>query len=281
MLELTGIASLLRGVSVLYWLLAAAALTLIAWKVKRWPYKVVGLAVVLILFGYSPFTAWQDQQKREAYRREAWAYFKKKCDTEAGEKIYKTVAGVRSVLIVKPLPPATENDLFDQFWYGDPYSNATPWNQRDLSKADTLLRDLDILGAKSVGLDYVEIQRSKAGEDTIEKLSPDPVNKSANQTVAVLKSGSRFALSWEDISKPDDRKYWIAGSRLSIVDLTDNSVVAERIGYLIEPGFGSTSGQRRPWLTARGVGPNSNSCPLTDTLSDRLFILKVLKPTKE
>ena len=58
----------------------------------------------------------------DAYVKEAWAYFKNKCDTEAGEKIYKTFTGVKSVLVVKPLPPATEKDLYDQFWYGDPYS---------------------------------------------------------------------------------------------------------------------------------------------------------------
>jgi hypothetical protein len=65
------------------------------------------------------------------------------------------------------------------------------------------------------------------------------------------------------------------------MDLTDNSVVAERIGYLIEAGFGSIAGQRRPWLTARGIGPNGRSCPQTDSWSDRLFILKALKPVKE
>ena len=71
----------------------------------------------------------------EAYVKEAWAYFKKKCETEAGEKIYKTFSGVKSVLVVKPLPPATEKDLYDQFWYGDPYSNATPWDKRGVSAA--------------------------------------------------------------------------------------------------------------------------------------------------
>jgi hypothetical protein len=45
---------------------------------------------------------------------------------------------------------------------------------------------------------------------------------------------SKFGVSWEDISTPGDRRFWVAGSRLRVIDLTDNSVLAERIGFFIE-----------------------------------------------
>ncbi len=89
MLELTGIASVLGGISFLYWLLAAAALALVLWKIKRWWSKVIGTLFVVVVFGYAPTQELVEVQKREAYAREAWEYFKKKCDTGAREKIYR------------------------------------------------------------------------------------------------------------------------------------------------------------------------------------------------
>jgi hypothetical protein len=64
---------------------------------------------------------------------------------------------------------------------------------------------------------------------------------------------------------------------MRVVDLGDNSIVAERIGYLIEAGFGSTSGGRRPWLNARGIGPNERSCPSASDYSDQRFISNVFQ----
>ena len=57
MIELTGFGSILRGMSFLYWLLAIASLILVAWKVKRWPYKAIGIAVVVGIFSYLPAQA--------------------------------------------------------------------------------------------------------------------------------------------------------------------------------------------------------------------------------
>ena len=125
MLELTVLGSVLRGISVLYWLLAISALGVVLWKPKGRLRLVAGFAVIA-LFGWLPAKQTYEAHKRETYAREAWAYFKKLCDEKAGEKIYRTVSGVKSVLVSKPLPAATEEDLFNQFWYGDPYSDATP-----------------------------------------------------------------------------------------------------------------------------------------------------------
>ena len=68
---------------------------------------------------------------------------------------------------------------------------------------------------------------------------------------------------------------------MHVIDLADNSIVAERIGYLIETGFGSTVGQRRPWLTARGFGPTGRSCPYAGDATDQWFITNVFKQDGE
>ena len=118
MLELTGFGSVLRGIGLLYWALAIGAVFLAIRYGMRASGKVIWTAVVIAAFGYLPGQALSQQRQRDAYAKEAWTYFKTLCNEKSGEKIYKTYTVVKSVLVVKPLPPATDKDHFDQFWYG-------------------------------------------------------------------------------------------------------------------------------------------------------------------
>jgi len=276
MLELTVLGSVLRGIGMLYWVLAITALALVLWKLKgRW--RVLSALAVVALFGWMPAKHAYEAQKRQNYSREAWAYFKKLCDEKAGEKIYKTYTGVKSVLVLKPLPPATEQDLFDQFWYGDPYSNATPSIERGMSTAGVLTLDSRRVEQIQRGLEFVEIKLQTDGSTRYQRITRPPSYDKPTSTEDIEKPVSRFGVSWEDISTPADRVYWVAASRLRVLDLSDNSVVAERIGYFIEAGFGSKGGGRRPWLTSRG--PNTTCPPLLGgSYTDQWFILSALKP---
>ena len=278
MLELTGMGSVLRGIGFLYWALAIGAVVLAIRYGKGTRGKIIWATVAVAAFGYLPGKVMIEQHQRDAYAKEAWAYFKKLCDEKSGEKIYKTHTGVKSVLVVKPLPPATEKDLYDQFWYGDPYSNATPWSERGEQAATNLTAHSRRPSGPQKGLDFVEI-KDEAGTGytkIIRAVSNDKLAVKERIQVPV----SRFGVAWEDISTPENRKYWVAGSRLRVIDLADNTVVAERIGYFIEAGFGSTAGQRRPWLTSRGP---STTCPplLGLTYSDNWFISNVFKLDRE
>jgi hypothetical protein len=280
MLELTGMASVLRGIGILYWLLAFSTLAFVLWKAKGRGWKTLSALVVVGVFGFLPMKEIYETHKRQAYSREAWTYFKKLCTERSGEKVYKIHAGVKSVLVVKPLPPATETDLFDQFWYGDPYSNATPWNKRGVSTAGTLT--LDSRGPNGIqrGFEFVEVRLEPNGVPRYQKITRPPSYDRPTNVADIEKPISRFGISWEDISTPTDRAYWVAGSRLRVIDLTDNSIVAERMGYFIEAGFGSKAGGRRPWLTSRG--PNTTCPPLIGgDYTDQWFILSALKPDGE
>ena len=278
MMELTGILALLRSASIAYWLVAAVVVALIAWKVKRWPLRLTGLAAAVILFGFVPVQAWwqgkQEAERREAFARDAWAHFRSLCEQKAGAKIHKTFSGVKTVRILKPLPPADDHALSDQFWLGDPYSNATPTSRRGLHAALKLASHTlpTSFGTQGRGYDFVEFPSSMA----FVRLS---YRGGATQHVEepVEKALSRFGIAWEDISTKEDRERWVAGSRLSIVDTTDGSLVAERIGFLIEPGFGSRKSSRTPWLTGRGP---KTTCPEAHDFSDRWFVLKVLNPVE-
>jgi len=282
MLELTGMGSVLRGIGILYWLLAISAVALATWKGKGRRGKTLWTLVAIAVFGFLPAKKITEQAQRDAYAREAWAYFKKLCDEKSGEKIYKTYSGVKSVLVVKPLPPAADKALFDQFWYGDPYSNATPHDKRAESAASKLASPNDPVAYDQIGrgFNFVEsVIPSKEGENKriVKYFYPDGARDYMQEPVD--HPVSRFGISWEDISTQEDRKFWVAGSRLRVIDLTDNSIVAERIGYLIEAGFGSRVGARNPWLAGRGA---NTTCPSlrNGTFEDRWFILKVLNPTE-
>lgn len=280
MLELTGFGSVLRGIGLLYWVLAIGAVFLAIRYGKGTRGKVIWATVAIAVFGYLPGKAMIEQHQRDTYAKEAWAYFKKLCDEKSGEKIYKTHTGVKSVLVVKPLPPATEKDLYDQFWYGDPYSDASTYKRAESSSRHLVMywKHRSAVGIQK-GLDFVEI-KNESGNEYMRIQSP-PSPQQGTTIESIRQPVSKFGLVWEDISTPDDRKYWVAGSRLRVINLTDNSVVAERIGYLIEAGFGSTSGQRRPWQTARGVGPNGRSCPDAHDATDQWFLTSVFKQEME
>ena len=156
--------------------------------------------------------------------------------------------------------------MSDQFWYGDPYTNATPAMDRAERVASTLLGTVRFAAGESRGFDFVEMLapgESASGFVRI-TLAPD-----SNLTKQRTRSpASRFAAVWEDISTPEDRSYWVAGSRLRIIDLLTESLVAERVGFVI--GEGS-------WATARAPG---RTCPaiVNGTYEDRGFVLSVLKP---
>ena len=84
------------------------------------------IVAVLVVTG---FVAWPIVDRaleiagKRQYAEDAWAHFNKLCKEKAGIKVYKTVEGVESVMLMKPRPTVgpDEIELFDQYWKGDQY----------------------------------------------------------------------------------------------------------------------------------------------------------------
>ncbi|GHU07394.1 hypothetical protein AGMMS50225_04230 [Betaproteobacteria bacterium] len=277
---------------------------------KKWSWKVRGTCLGLIA-AYFTFVMFvpvhnvkTEKDERRAYAQEAYDYFHKKCAEDSGRFIYKPVETPQdSVYMMKPRKAATGKELQDQFWMGDPY-RAGASNDGDIvglvgedlkyegsfqkflfiempdinditklwrysRKPTGRIIDEEVWGSLGRG----SIGRSKTGrkihETRLERDSIDAVQ-------------SRYGFTWNDLSSREDRNYWVAKSRLQIVDLKTNEVVAERIGYVIEEGFGSKANQRgRPW-SATGAGGDSwkrNYCPPNKGRSDIVWILSVLHNT--
>lgn len=201
--------------------------------------------------------------ERQAYVKAAWAHFKQRCET-AHVTYFKPIPPQDGVFIMKPVQKPTIAQLGDQYWMGDPYDMPdSPENEA----SGLLYRQ------KSLPKGSWDARNGRGGFDFVEAPHPDQPNKFLRFTLkpdgekdgqgfASHKPGSdtvdtrhsRYGYTWDDNSTPEDRKYWVAGGRLRVVDLETGEVVAERVGYLIEKYFGATSStfNQEPWGNAKG-----------------------------
>jgi hypothetical protein len=188
--------------------------------------------------------------------------------------------------------PTTVN-FANQFELSDPYGDDTGGDgyiQNFLlgqTSADTRS-----LGIVVNGYNYVEAQDPKDGQRyryTGRMEQPWLTNKNYSEDYKrfVLDKkpatgpAPRYGVTYDDISTREEREYWIAGSSLKVIDLQTNEVIAERIGYMVDPAQGSQAGGRSPWLIAR-----YNACPrfpgqqTVQRHQTRNFVAKILKSTQ-
>lgn len=224
-----------------------------------------------------PKREFKTREEFAKYREAAWAHFRRRCVENAGERIFRTVEDVRGVFLLKPRRRPTEYELGDQFWADDPYGHDGHGRVEIVS----YLADLDGNGIPTVrrtarsGYEFVEMNASGGG--VIQYRRDDPRTRPTEQRLR--RPESRYGITWTDVSTAQDRHYWIAGGKLQIVDISNGAVLAERIGYLLEAGFGSTSSGRRPWLFAR-LHYSERACPAfrRHAYINREFVEKVLQP---
>lgn len=268
-------------------LYVAAAIGAVFWAYRR-PSPVrtrtTGVVAALVLLGLFPgshaLRAMEQQRSRaeiEKYREAAWAHFRKRCKENAGERIYGTAKDVKGFFLERPRKKPSEAQLRDQYWLGDPYGLVL----YPPAQISGYLRDLDdkdlptLKSTAHLGYRFVETpspsEKSKVLRYYIDRTSGRIVSRSDTDR------RSRYMVSWRDISTKRDRMYWVAGGRLLITDTSTGRLLGERVGYVFETGFGSTTGGRRPWLVAQHT-----ACPpiRINAPMDRLFVEKVLKPSR-
>ena len=240
----------------------------------------------------------------------AEAMFQERCKT-AGEKIYRTADNVEGVFLMKLRPKGI--NYGDQFKMDDPYG-------RDLDGEgyiETFVRgSYELMRPKNprpgwpprLGYRYVEALDPKDGM----RYRYTGAIKDVTHTSSILIGGTgktfvtkdfvldkvpapadppRYGITYDDISTHEEREYWIAGSSLKVIDLKTNEVMAERIGYMMDPGQGDNGGGRSPWLHAA-----DHACPDFHRFPDPVvvvpgasaqirqaqdFVEKVLKPILE
>ena len=223
-----------------------------------------------------PRQQFRNEEELKKYREAAVGHFHKRCRENAGEKIYRTVPNVQGAFLERPRTGPTDSSLRDQYWMGDPYGLVL-YPPAEISRYLNYLDEKGIPTKRKtarLGFQYVVIQRSR-GEYIQYRLQ---AGSDELLTTVLGAQPSRYSVTWQDISTEEDRKYWVAGGRLQVIELETRHVLGERIGYVFESGFGSTAGGRVPWLIAR-----RNACPPIErnVAKDRLFVEKVLRPSKD
>lgn len=200
-------------------------------------------------------------------------HFKKRC-TAAGETIKRTIRDVDGVLLLKLR--SRRINFGDQFVLDDPYGSDFQGDgyirsflhaHHEITGHYDRVRGRSPSPQKNFGYDYVEAvdpQDGKRYRYTANVEQPGLDNPAYSKDyfrinlkrVPASAQAPRYGVTYDDISTTEDRRYWIAGSSLKVIDLRTGEVIAERIGYMFDPGLGNVSGGRSPWLMAA-----AHACP--------------------
>jgi len=195
------------------------------------------------------------------------AMWQERCK-KSGEFIHKTVENVEGIFLINV---RTTTNFDDQFRLDDPYGH----DSTDSEYIENFLRgfhhpppDKKREGyPPRIGYRYVEARDPKDGQlyrYTGRFEEPWQTNKSylkgyirfVADKFPISEPSARYGVRFDDISKREEREFWIAGSSLKVIDLQTQEVLAERVGYMVDWAQGSRAGQRSPWLFAA-----DNACP--------------------
>ena len=282
------------GALVLYAYAFVAAIVLgIAWLVtmhakNKRLLRGFAIALVAALPVWGMIDIQWNKFERERQLKAQLELFAKRCAT-SGEKIYEKPKGVDGIFIMKPRIKPGELLYQSQFEMWDPYGTS----RGEAYDLDNYLRSGKAHATNKgyvpqiKGFKFVEAMNPDALVDSSKpkylrisyRLDTDniehhgtPLRESIPEQVPVDQLKSRYGITWEDTSTKEDRQHWIAGGKLTVVELSTGRVVAERQGYLRDPGLGNTNQNRSIWLVA-----NSYGCPsiVQENRKDMLFLVKV------
>lgn len=281
--------SLLTAVGMGYLVFALVAVVSAFTLPKRLISRIVLTVVVVVIVSAPLLHSRQQYQQAQAEAEqarqrleEARLLFEERCKG-AGERIVERVTGVEGIRILK-LRSNKYLNLQDQFTLEDPYGydfdakgnvHSMLWPRRPDGELDSSIRE-------GPAYRYVIYPGSSGGDLMQAELGPGVLQNGAIEVITFpAKESPRYGVTYEDISTPKDREFWIAGSSLKVVDLTTGKTIAERVGWMMDPGQGDKSGWRSPWEGARW-----NACPEFPRRNDRPiqiyqtrnFVEKVLQP---
>ena len=244
--------------------------------IKRNSQRLITIALLVLLSACSTSRYGKDSIEDRERLKVADRLIKEHCKT-AGVKIYRTAKDVEGIFLMKIRP----NDINygDQFKMDDPYGKDLGGEEgyigmflkgRTKSPEDAKSIRPELFGYRYVeaidpkdgkryrytgGMRDVEVTSSIiGGGDGRHKFI---IKKFVLDKVLGVENKPRYGVTYDDISTRKDREHWIAGSSLRVIDLQNNEVMAERIGYMMDYGQGSNAGGRSPWLMAA-----NNACPV-------------------
>ena len=214
---------------------------------------------------------------RKQYYEPAKARFDQLCQN-AGEKIYRTADNVDGILLLKvrgddeKYQSNSYNPLKDQMWE-DAAINSEAWRAGYINSFfSKAMRSWH----NSPGYKYVDVLQK---DGSIIRYSGDWGIKyeDFNQEINP-KRPARYAVTYENDISWENRKHWIAGTTIKVIDTQGNQLIAEKTMYVFVPELGYSKFEQNPNPWGRGV-----RCPKEDPAQQETsaFIAKVLFPSSQ
>ena len=278
-------------IAMLYWgtmLVCALGSIFVCYKAQPkflekypWLLPAPGLVVAALFFLFPKALVWQEEREnaekvaewRKRYEP-AKARFDQLCQN-AGEKIYRTADNVDGILLLKvrgddeKYQDSFYNPRKDQMW-----EDAAVESEFD---REAYIEEFFLWATSGLPryayIDVIQkdgsiIRYSTRREDRnwVMDQQPNPHPR------------ARYAVTYENDISWENRKHWIAGTTIKIIDTKTNELMAEKTMYAFVPELGYSKYEQNPNPWGRG-----QRCPSENSYEQRTatFILKVLLPSSQ
>ena len=275
-------------IAMLYWgtmLVCALGSIFLCYKaqpkfLKKYPWLLPapGLVVAALFFLFPKALVWQEErenaEKVAEWRKRydpAKARFDQLCQN-AGEKIYRTADNVDGILLLKvrgddeKYQDNSYNPRKDQMW-----EDAAVESEFD---REAYIEEFFLWATSGLPryayIDVIQkdgsiIRYSTRREDRnwVMDQQPNPHPR------------ARYAVTYENDISWENRKHWIAGTTIKIIDTKTNQLMAEKTMYAFVPELGYSKFEQNPNPWGRGM-----RCPDENSYEQKtvIFVSKVLIP---
>ena len=274
----------LLGIALVTIIAMAIGFKFTARKNRLWVGLLIAVAVPYSCISPLVHELKRDQQKaaeKEAEWRKRYEPAKARFDQlcqNAGEKIYRTADNVDGILLLK-----VRGD--DEKYQSNRYNPRKDQMWEDAAVESDWFRNGYIDGflpytmrnfQSSSGYTYVDVLQK---DNSIIRYSGDwqitlnhPFHTEPNP-----KFPARYAVTYENDISWENRKHWIAGTTIKIIDTKTNELMAEKTMYAFVPELGYSKYEQNPNPWGRGM-----RCPAGESEFEQrtvTFAIKVLIPS--
>ena len=251
-----------------------------------WLLPAPGLVVAALFFLFPKALVWQEEREnaekvaewRKRYEP-AKARFDQLCQN-AGEKIYRTADNVDGILLLKVRGDDEKyqsnryNPRKDQMW--EDAAVESGWFRNGYIDGFLPYAMHNFQG--SSGYKYVDVLQK---DNSIIRYSGDwqitidhPFHIEPNP-----RHPARYAVTYENDVSWENRKHWIAGTTIKVIDTQTNTLMAEKTMYVFVPELGYSKFEQNPNPWGRGKRCDPDENPYRQRTAT--FVLKVLFPPSQ